>query len=96
MHPSVEEMVEMWLEKEKLPNSKGDQVTQMSLKQGNLGSPQRLALSPPTPGWGRSLARGAGCSGLGCHHCPLNPILSKGYILLSALLNHLPKTPKSH
>lgn len=80
----------------KAPNSKGDQATQMPLRQGNLGSPQRLAVPPPTPGWGRSQARGAGCSGLGCHNCPLNPVLSKGRILLSALLTLLPKTLKSH
>lgn len=30
--------------------SKGDQATQVPLSQGNLDSPQRLALPPPTQG----------------------------------------------
>lgn len=60
-----------WMEKEKLPTSLG--MTRLPKgPSGNLVGPWRLALPLPTPGWGRGLARVAGCSGSGCQHSPLN------------------------
>lgn len=75
------------MEKGNLPISLGgDQTTKVALRQGNLVAPWRLALPPSTPGWGRGLARGAGCSGLGCQHSPLNSTHSRHGTLLSAPL----------
>lgn len=67
----------------------------MAQRPGNLVGPWRLALPPPTPGWGRGLARGAGCSGLGCQHSPLNSTHSRPHTLLSGPLKP-PKGPQPH
>lgn len=70
--------------------SRAGQATTVALRSGNLVGPWRPALPPPTPGWGRGLARGAGCSGLGCQHSPLHSTHSRHRTLLSAP----PKPPK--
>lgn len=96
-HPSVEEEVGLKYihggEKKAPHLSRGDQVTKVAPGPGNLVDPWRLALPPPTPGWGRGLARGAGCSGLGCQHSPLNSTHSRHRTLLSGPLKP-PKGPR--
>lgn len=76
--------------KESSDLSRGDQATKVALRPGNLVGPWRLALPPPTPGWGSRLARGAGCSGLGCQHSPLNSTPSRHRTLLSGPLKMSP------